>query len=151
MKRKNEWQIIANLRSASATHLTSPTGWTPPVDTAQCHNCAVIVFPDYQTGRKEAKMKSKNRQEFSQGWLDLNQRNAGVKVLCLTAWLHPYSSSICGKIIFNRLIVYINTNKQYQRPVLVYSQCSYCNITAPYLTVRFAHYFPHMALSFSVR
>ena len=23
------------------------------------------------------------------GWLDSNQRNAGVKVPCLTAWLHP--------------------------------------------------------------
>ena len=23
------------------------------------------------------------------GWLDSNQRNAGVKVPCLTTWLHP--------------------------------------------------------------
>ena len=25
-----------------------------------------------------------------QGWQDLNLRNAGIKIQCLTAWLHPY-------------------------------------------------------------
>ncbi len=39
------------------------------------------------------------------GWKDLNPRNDGVRVHCLTAWLHP-SIFCCYRYLFNRLYYY---------------------------------------------
>ena len=37
----------------------------------------------------------KTLRDFWLGWKDLNPRNDGVRVHCLTAWLHPNICFIC--------------------------------------------------------
>ena len=53
----------------------------------------------------------KTLRDFWLGWKDLNPRNDGVRVHCLTAWLHPNICFICR---IQRLIQYTTISRTCQ-------------------------------------
>ena len=60
----------------------------------------------------------KTLRDFWLGWKDLNPRNDGVRVHCLTAWLHPsvFMSSVPDDfIIIPRFKELVNENLQKDR------------------------------------
>ena len=60
-----------------------------------------MIFQQFKNNKtKIKKLLDINQEAFWLGWLDSNQRNARVKVWCLTAWLHPNAINLACELYY---------------------------------------------------